>query len=177
MDETLIANINKQVGPDSILIHLGDWAMPDRRFDYLQRSRYYRDRLICQNIYFLYGNHDGAELEDLFLAAEAHGQKFFDLIPDARINDQQFSLNHYAQAVFNKNHRKAISLYGHSHSGAEGWLNAKMPGRRSLDVGVDNAYKLLGEFRPFSHTEIINMMKDKPGFAMDHHGAKEMARE
>lgn len=61
-------------------------------------------------------------------------------------------------------------LYGHSHSTAEEWLNQMMPNRRSIDVGVDNAYKLLGEYKPFSYEEIVNIMASKKGHSIDHHG-------
>lgn len=169
MDEEMINNINSVAGPDSVLIHLGDFAMPDRRFNYLDRCRYYRNRLVCQNIYYLWGNHDGAELENLFKVCTGGGQKLYDLVAHAVINDEQFSFGHYAPAVWNKSHRRAIALYGHSHSGAEPWLDANMVGRRSIDVGVDNAYKLFGKFRPFSFDEIVSMMSGRTGFVMDHH--------
>ena len=64
----------------------------------------------------------------------------------------------------------AIALYGHSHSNAEVWLDSVMPGRRSMDVGVDNAAKILGEYKPFSFEEISNIMSKKNGFHFDHHG-------
>jgi len=46
---------------------------------------------------------------------------------------------------------------------AEAHLDAVIPNRRSLDVGVDNAYRLLGEWRPFAIDEIITLLKaDEP---------------
>ena len=46
---------------------------------------------------------------------------------------------------------------------AEARLDKIMPCRRSMDVGVDNAYWLLGEWRPFSIDEIITFLEaDEP---------------
>ena len=164
MDETIIGNINKYVDSNSTLFHLGDFAMPGRQYDYFDRCKYYRDRINCKTIVCTFGNHDGAELETLFT-------KCADLMSDVVINHQQFTLCHYAMAVWNKNHgrSKSISVYGHSHSSAEPWLDKSQPGRRSMDVGIDNAYKLLGEYRPFSFQEIMEIMSQRSGFSMDHH--------
>ncbi len=72
-------------------------------------------------------------------------------------------------AVLNKSHHGAIHLYGHSHSSAEEGLDKKFPGRRSMDVGIDNAYRLLGEYRPFSWDEIKHRLLSKQGEVIDHH--------
>lgn len=49
---------------------------------------------------------------------------------------------------------KGYMLHGHSH----GNLEHKLSGR--LDVSIDNAYKLLGEYRPFTEDEVIEICKD-----------------
>ena len=170
MDETLLHNINKTVPANGILFLLGDFAMPGRDYDYLTRCKYYRSRINCEKIYFLFGNHDGAELESLFDIPEAHGQKFYDCVPHAIINKVQFFLSHYSNVVWNKSHRTAIQLYGHSHSEAEPWVDKNMPGHRSMDVGIDNAAKILGEYRPFKFSEIIDIMNKRNGHNIgDHH--------
>lgn len=81
-------------------------------------------------------------------------------------------LSHYVQAVWNQSHRGAWMLYGHSHASAESWLDAAMPGRRSIDVGVDNAYRVLGEYRPFSFDELNEILSGRPGCSIDHHKEK-----
>ena len=169
MDEALLENINKTVPKDAILIELGDFAMPDRNHDYFERCKYYRNRINCRNMYHIFGNHDGAELGSIFNIFEAHGQKFYDCVPCAYINKIQFFLMHYAPLIWNKNHRGAIGLYGHSHSGAEDWSDQNLKGHRSMDVGVDNAFKILGEYRPFKMSEILKIMEDRKGFSIDHH--------
>lgn len=161
MNATFIDNINAHVGPDDTLWHLGDWAFAPRD-QYYNISRGYRDRITCRHIRFVWGNHDHRSIANLF--EESHHQT------EVRVGDQRIFLNHYAMAIWNQSHRKSIHLYGHSHSTAEAWLNRVMPGRRSLDVGVDNANKLLGEYRPFVLEEIMSIMVNRCGHNIgDHH--------
>jgi hypothetical protein len=41
-----------------------------------------------------------------------------------------------------------------------------------MDVGIDVAYRLFGEFRPFHINEIIKIMNTKNIKPVDHHDAK-----
>lgn len=162
MDTTIIDNINGMVGKNDVLWHLGDFSMfSDRDHGYYNRCRAYRDRINCEHVNIIWGNHDDYCIRDLF-------EEAWDL-ETVRVNGQSFVLCHYAMAVFNKSHRGAIQLYGHSHSQAENWMNNNMPGRRSMDVGVDNAAIILGNYAPFSCDEIMQIMRKRDGFSMDHH--------
>jgi hypothetical protein len=79
-------------------------------------------------------------------------------------------LNHYCMAIWNGSHKGVWHLYGHSHAGAEAWMDKHMPGRRAFDVGIDNAYKVLGEYRPWNLLDDIKPIMDtRSGFSMDHH--------
>ena len=160
MDAVLIDQINALVGPDDVLWHLGDWSYAIRG-NYYAACRAYRDRIACRTIHIVWGNHDRPLIRDLF--QEAHEQAVI------QVDGQKIVLNHYAMAVWPGNHRGVWHLYGHSHSTAEAWLDGHMPGRRSFDVGVDNAARLLGKYRPWSFEEIAARMRDRPGFALDHH--------
>lgn len=55
-------------------------------------------------------------------------------------------------------------LYGHSHDSME-----TEPWGRSMDVGVDSAFRILGEYRPFSYEEIKNIMETRQPNPVDHH--------
>ncbi len=167
MDDTLINNINKTVGENDHLYHLGDFAMPGNRGCY-DKCRHYRQRIKCKNIHLVWGNHDERVIRDLF----SSNHDLFKASP----NGQNIVLCHYAMAVWNGSHRGTWQLYGHSHSAAEPWMDKNMAGRRSMDVGMDNAYKILGEFRPFSFEEIKGIMDKKEGFSMDHHIPKNAAQ-
>lgn len=56
MDTTIINNINAVVGRDDVLWHVGDFTFAD-----YQAARKYRERIICQNIYLIWGNRQGTD--------------------------------------------------------------------------------------------------------------------
>ena len=155
MNNTIIGNINKMVGENDTLWILGDFAYGIRQ-GYYETCRKHRDRIKCRNVVLIWGNHDKRDIRDLF--------KFTTDLANTEIADWAMTFCHYAMAMWPGSHRGSIHLYGHSHSNAEDWLEAMMPGRRSMDVGIDNAFQTLGEFRPFCiETEIIPRMSARPG--------------
>jgi calcineurin-like phosphoesterase family protein len=102
MDDALIENINREVKPNDLLYHLGDWAM-------WRGHEGYRRRIHCRNIVLILGNHDRhqSKLRPLFL--DIHP------ILHTKIDGRNFSLCHYAMRVWPKSHHGAWHLYGHSH--------------------------------------------------------------
>lgn len=163
MDEELLKQINLHVKENDVLWHLGDFSMYSHKdYNYYKKCQRYRDRINCRYVNIVWGNHDHTTIRDLF--NEAHHLKELKLPSTPPI-----VLCHYAMAVWNKSHRGSIHLYGHSHSEAEPWLDQNMPNRRSLDVGVDNAFKILGSYRPWSLNEILNRFQNVNGFWFDHH--------
>lgn len=155
MDDHLISQINKHVRETDVLWFLGDWCFA-RKDVYFETAKRYRERIACKTINFIYGNHDHGRIAELF----NESYRLHSLYVDGRF----FVLCHYAMAIWEDSHRGSICLYGHSHAGVEDYLNKAMPGRKSMDVGVDNAAKVLGEYRPFSFQEIIKIMETNPGF-------------
>ena len=164
MNEALIAGINGTVMQDDVLFHLGDWSMGNTK-----NIKEFRDRIICRNVHLVFGNHDddieddnvllpGPSLHGLFSSVQSY--------KEAVVDGTMLCMFHYKQTIWNKSHRDAYHLYGHSHSGAEHLVNG-----RSMDVGVDNAFKLLGSYRPFSHAEMLDHLKYRRHQAIDHHGA------
>ena len=166
MNKHLIDNINATVGTDDTLWHLGDWAFaPDK--DYARACEEYRGRIKCKNIHIIWGNHDKPKkIKHLFISDHTLTEVKIQTSMPRPVN---VVLCHYALAVWNKSHRGSWQLYGHSHSGAEPWMNQHMNGRRSIDVGVDNAKKHIGEYRPFSTEELTRLLGSKLGHSMDHH--------
>ncbi len=163
MDDYLIEGINSTVGKDDVLWHLGDFSFGTRG-NSLASARYYRDRIHCRQINCIWGNHDDYSIHPIF-------DKTYDL-RKISWNNQEIVLCHYALAIWEKSHHKSWMLYGHSHSNAEVNLDAMMPGRRSFDVGVDNAKKILGAYRPWSFDEIKAIMDQRKGVSVDHHGSR-----
>jgi len=160
MDDYLIDGINQVVGENDTLWHLGDFCFAQKN-EYLKVAKQYRDRIKCRNVHLVFGNHDNYPLGQLFSSSQD--------MATISCNGQSIVLLHYAMAVWNKSHRGAWHLYGHSHAGAEKWLDEKLVGRRSFDVGVDNAKLILGEYRPWSFDEVKKIMDARTGASIDHH--------
>jgi len=155
---TIIENTNRVVKENDTLYLLGDLLFA-RRDSYCERLKYLRSLINCKNIVLILGNHD-KELE-----------YFFPDVPHARMvrcEGQKIWMTHSAQIIWDCCHRGAWNLYGHSHSNAEATLDEIMPGRFSMDVGIDNAYKKLGQARPFSFVEIKELFKGRTGFNVKH---------
>lgn len=162
MNDTIIDGINANVGMDDTLWHLGDFCFAPKS-EYRKYALAYRDRINCKHINIIWGNHDRRrEMDHIFeqeydlVTVKAYGQR------------EKIVLCHYALAVWDGSHRGNWNLYGHSHCTAEKWMAEHMPDRKSMDVGVDNAYRLLGEFRPFSLEELRTMIS-RLGHVMDQH--------
>lgn len=177
-DTYLIDQINRYVQPNDIFWLVGDFCFA-RKGQVRETAQRYRDRIRCRNVNFVWGNHDDDELWAVFPNTEVlyvKGKKH--RIPERDTiywNNQGIILDHYAMAVWNKSHHGLWQCYGHSHSSAENRLNEFMPGRRSIDVGVDNAYKILGEYRPFEFQDLYDIFSKRDGASIDHH--KESAGE
>jgi calcineurin-like phosphoesterase family protein len=150
-NDTILTNINKRVAPTDRLFVLGDFAW--RGAESFLRS------IACKNIHLIIGNHDRANAAKLFKSAEK--------TDEVKIGQGETKykvwLSHYPHAFWPASHYNSLHLYGHVHAEREEWLDAALPGRRSMDVGVDNAYRLLGEYRPFSEFEILSILSDRPG--------------
>jgi calcineurin-like phosphoesterase family protein len=158
MDDYLIKKINEHVKKDDILWHLGDFCF-GKNSKIEEIARKYRERINCSNIFLICGNHDHSNIKKVFNDCYDHY--------DLKINSYHIILSHYAHAFWNKSHNKSWMLYGHAHGTAEKWLDENMPGRLSMDVGVDNIFQLLGEYRPISLEEICNIFSNRKGFHID----------
>ncbi len=165
MNETIITNWNNTVSQDDIVYNLGDFS-----FGHITNTEHILRRLQCKEHHLLLGNHDKAIINKKKFLLE---NKYFTSIQEYKeltINKQFIVLCHYAFSVFNKSHHDSWNLYGHSHSTHEDYRVQPL----QMDVGIDNAYKLLGEYRPFSFEEIeriLNKRKKSIGnLSVDHHG-------
>lgn len=158
MDDYLIKRINENVGQNDVLWHLGDFCA-GRKKEIADVARKYRERINCKNVFLVAGNHDRPEIRKVFSGC-------YDIY-DLTVNSRHVVLSHYAMAFWNKSHYKSWMLYGHAHGTAEKWLDDNMPGRLSMDVGVDNIFNVLGEYRPISFGEIESIMSSRDGFHMD----------
>lgn len=159
-NEVLIDFINSNVKQGDILYHLGDWSFGGK-----DNVIKYRNRLYVETIHVTLGNHDHhiAKVGTDEYKAFTTVQKTIDL--EGR---NPMFMSHYKHAIWAKSHKGVIHLYGHSHGEAEHMIIGK-----SMDVGIENAIKLLGEPRPFHMDEILWLMSKRNIQVIDHHNPKD----
>lgn len=158
MDDHLIDRINQCVAKDDILWHLGDFCW-GRGADLFSEAKRYRDRIACRNVYLVLGNHDSDEMAPLFRGCQDSCE--------IKVHSRNIVLCHYAHCFWNRSHYGSWMLYGHAHGTAEAWMDEHMPGRFSMDVGVDNVARLTGEYRPISYDEVAVLFSSRKGFQVD----------
>jgi calcineurin-like phosphoesterase family protein len=133
MDNIIINNINSKIQQDDILYHLGDFSLAKNLVSY-------RERIVCQNIHLILGNHDKLKTEE-----KKHFKSIHNL-SEIKYQNNLIVLCHYAMRVWNKSHHGSFHLYGHSHG--------VLPSQgKSMDVGVDS-----NNFFPISINEVIKRL-------------------
>jgi len=169
MNQCLIDNINKVVGQDDVLLHLGDWS-----FGGFDNIRLFRDRIVCQNIHLITGNHDHHivrnrdNIRSIFSSVNEDYTQFELTYPAFHANGEldkvEVILCHYPITSWNKMNDGVVHLFGHVHLPPDRKI---MPGR-SMDVGVDG-----NNYKPYKLFDCINMLSSRPiGTAVipiDHH--------
>ena len=132
MDATIIANHNKVVTSDDIVIHAGDFT-----FKYNSFFHKYFDQLNGLHT-FVRGSHDH------WMDRQYHE------IWEGKIKGQDIVVCHYAMRRWAKSHYGSWNLHGHSH----GQLESQ---GKQYDIGVDN-----NNFYPVLFDDLVEIMKDKP---------------
>lgn len=144
----VLEGINSAVSEADRLIFAGDVAWRSIT-NFLAAIR-------CKNVHLINGNHDKASFG-----------KAFKSVADVDIfslpGDHKVFVSHYPHCYWPASHYGSLHLYGHVHADREETLDLAFPGRRSMDCGIDNAYRLLGKRRPFSEGEIIDILASRPG--------------
>jgi calcineurin-like phosphoesterase family protein len=157
MTDGIIQSVNEVVKSNDDVYHLGDFAFGKESVQYGFSKL--KGRWHC-----LYGNHD----RDLRMCAlSKYNGMDIDIIPaqhEILIDKQLIVLSHYAMRVWNRSHYGSYHLYAHSHE-----TLPDDPNSRSMDVGIDNAKKLLNQYRPFHYDEIKAFMDKKTWKPIDHH--------
>jgi len=165
MNKTLVETINKYVTEDDILYHLGDWS-----FGGAHNIYHFRKSIVCKNIHLMLGNHD-QHIKDKEVKI---GQEFFNPVKlfssvnqvmEISHGKNKFFLSHYPHLSWHGSSRGVTMLHGHEHGNFD-HLNTNT---KRMDVGVDTAYKLFGEYRPFSIEEVIGLNESKDLKILRHH--------
>jgi calcineurin-like phosphoesterase family protein len=167
MNDTIVNNINSVVGQDDILIHLGDWS-----FGGFESIKEFRDRIICQNIYLTYGNHDHhiennrQGIQGIFRKTMQYTvlQVVFPSHGKIIGGKYEFVINHYPICSWHDMNKGRYHLFGHVHLPPHLKI---MPGR-SMDVGMDG-----NNLMPYNVKEIIKILSPrdvkKNVLPSDHH--------
>lgn len=185
MNKALIEGINDNVKEEALLFNLGDWS-----FGGIGSIWEFRKQIKCKEIHSILGNHDHHLEEPKIL----HNLSYIDgkiveqpskntrqivhttdlfastqYVKTITVKDgdkkYQIFMSHYAHLVWDKSHKGALHLFGHSHTS----INHMCVGK-SMDTGVDNAFLMYGKYRPFNlRDEIIPILNSKPIHKIDHH--------
>jgi calcineurin-like phosphoesterase family protein len=159
MNSAIVNNINSVVGQDDILIHLGDWS-----FGGFENIEIFRNRIVCQEIHLVLGNHDH-HIERNRENCKRHFVSVHDFLRMEYLG-HTYEMMHYPISSWNNLGKGRIHLHGHTHLPH----NKKISGGRRMDVGMDSH----PEFRPYDFQyEVLNLMLKVPIGSemggMDHH--------
>jgi calcineurin-like phosphoesterase family protein len=161
MTTTIINNINDHIAEDDTLWFHGDFC-----FGGHFRTPEFRQMINCKNIHIIRGNHDHhiTKYRDQFSSIQD-----YQYVSLKGLNGKKypFIMSHYAFRVWMGSHKGFYHTYGHSHSSLENSPNGK-----SMDVGIDNAFKIFGKYRPFQLEEVVEILDKREIAFNDHHVAE-----
>lgn len=186
MDVAILEGINSTVGKHDTLYILGDFCFT-KDMGHLQSML---NAFKCVNVVYILGNHDhllrrhryslfsNRDIHDYLRINIKYPEEFQDPNRDKWAGQQSIILCHYAMRVWDRSHHGSWMLYGHSHDsldnlhdqdGIRYMINSFYANKKTMDVGIDTAYRFFGEYRPFSFFEIKDIMDMKEELYIDHH--------
>lgn len=143
MNEHLIEQYAKTVKNGDNVVIAGDLTMYHKR-DFVEWKWISR---MPGNKIFLTGNHD------YWMQKKRH--LYHKKLNLSMGESQYLAISHYPMRSWKNSVHGSWNLHGHSH----GMLP---PFQNQLDIGVDNAKKLLGEYRPFNFDEVKHFIENNP---------------
>ena len=153
MNEALLDGINSTVKKRDLLIIIGDFAW--------RRIAEHRSKIQCKQVHLIWGNHDikRKPCEEVF--SKCYERATYKIGPEKE--KVRCIADHYPHCFWLASHYGSLHVYGHHHLMREDYLDAIWPERRSMDVGLDVAYEMFGEYRPFSEMEIYERLMARKG--------------
>lgn len=184
MNEDIIEKVNARVGENDILWNLGDGFLNANE----EMVNAFLDRINCQNIYYLFGNHENPlyriykrevqrfiKEEMVASSLPVNGNWDVEIYPlryknvvfygnyqEISVNKKHVILSHFAFRIFRGNQHNFYALSGHSHN-SDVTRRADHPNGLTLDVGWD------GKNDVYSWDEICEIMSHKTREILDHH--------
>ena len=138
-DAGIIGAINAVVQPDDTLWVLGDFCKGK-----LAAAQAYRDRIACQNVNLVWGNHDHKSIGAAFGKAIDQGM--------VKVDGCKIWLNHFPMRSWHKSFHGSWHLYGHVHGRLQP-EDERTPWLLTKDVGVDAC-----DYRPVSLDDLRRYM-------------------
>lgn len=165
MNEAIISGINNTVGQDDILIIAGDVA-----FQGAESVVRLLERIICRNLYLVFGNHDNEildnelDLRDYFIACTPYMKLSIG-------GHHRFIISHYPIVSWHGMNKGWMHLFGHVHLPPSKRFG---PGK-CMDIGFDGSpqgrpYHLIKECVPLLDKRPIKSWFS--GEHVDHHVAE-----
>lgn len=162
----LVAKLNQYIKKGDHVYSLGDFCFahkPERILEIISRLNG------CWH--YLKGNH--CQRDAWKVIADKRAEKEWENkilgVGDVKVKHfilegkkEMFFMSHYAHRVWWNQHYGSYHCFGHSH----GSLTTE---DRSMDVGIDAAYNLFGEHRPFNIEEVYGILKKKQVISGDYH--------
>lgn len=150
-DALVLDAINSRVKRTDRLIICGDFCKG--------KPFKWRQLVACRDVWLVLGNHDqGTAFGKCF------GESRVKLAHMAKLDSgDHVYCSHYPHFAWPRSHYGTLHAFGHVHAQREDELDAMMPARRSIDVGVDNAVRLFGSVQPFEDTYLIETLGAKEG--------------
>lgn len=149
MDRVLIENINLILKSKDTLYFLGDFCWR------ASKAGHYRQRIKVRQFEVCRGNHDAASLVKYVSIMEHMLFRKFKIDGET----VKFHLCHYPLLSWSSLHYGGYHLYGHSHGLYENQLDELFPGRKAMDVSIDNIHRLTGKWQPISLTEVLRRLE------------------
>lgn len=148
MNDSIIDRTNRLVFKDDYLFILGDfcWTFINRGWE---TTRKYRERIRCENVFIVLGNHDKLT----HYKNQLSGFWGVDKMKEIVVNGQKITLSHFPMLSWNSSQHGAWHLFGHEHGNINEWIRTNIPWASMLDVGVDNH-----NFYPYSFHEVKTYM-------------------
>jgi calcineurin-like phosphoesterase family protein len=164
MNTDMINTINKVVGENGILLHLGDFCLNTDRDAYINILR----QLRIKELWMIWGNHNnpiqrsyGGTRQQV---AAYHGDlliRYWDDYLTMRHGKRMYVCFHYPIGVWNGMSQGAMHLCGHSH-GNYSLSTPENKTHKILDMGWDVHHHPL-------HVDDINIIMDSKGTNTCHH--------
>lgn len=155
---------NSQVGENDTVIHLGDFSFRWKLEELVALTSSLNGRKVM-----ILGNHDDEQTMRNLLDYTKSGVcavKHYMRLSLSGCREQKYKaeLFHFPIASWRDQAHGSWHLHGHSHGNYADSDKGKI-----LDVGLDSAYKILGEHRFFTEDDIINHMNAREVYTRDHH--------